>query len=34
MMIGGVWQKQTIAIIPEEKWTLAAMFNVMQFFAF
>ena len=33
-MIGGVWQKQTTAIIPEQKWTLAAMFNVMQFFAF
>ena len=33
MMIGGVWQKHR-TIIPDEKWTLAAMFNVMQFFAY
>jgi hypothetical protein len=33
MMIGGIWQKYR-TIIAEEKWTLAAMFNVMQFFAF
>jgi hypothetical protein len=33
MMIGGFWQKYN-TIIPDEKWTLAAMFNVMQFFAF
>ncbi len=33
MMIGGIWQKYR-TIIPEEKWTLAAMFNVMQFFAY
>ena len=28
MMIGGIWQKYR-TIIPDEKWTLAAMFNVM-----
>jgi hypothetical protein len=33
MMIGGIWQKYR-TIIPDEKWTLAAMFNVMQFFAY
>ena len=33
MMIGGVWNKHK-AIIPDEKWTLLAMFNVMQFFVY
>lgn len=33
MMIAGVWRKYR-TILPEEKWSLLASFNVMQFFAY
>jgi hypothetical protein len=31
MMIGGIWRKYS-TMLPDEKWTLLALFNVMQFF--
>jgi hypothetical protein len=33
MMIAGIWRRYR-TILPEEKWTLLASFNVMQFFCY